>query len=295
MQLQLTQYQSYLSQIDATDTTQQSLAQQIQYTISSLESQLAPEGATEFGKQVLDKMVEEQLIQQEADARSITLSEDEITQEVEKSLGYDRNAATQVVTDTAPSMTAEEYKKTLDSFQTNILKTSGFSEKQYRALITTSLLKTKLQEALSVDVPKTADQVETILLTAGTLTETQALQERVNTNNEDPQKVLEELTADDNDQTSGFTMPWLPANYLEEQFGAELAQAAFNTPTGKASAVVAMASGSFYTAYIMGHEDKELNESLFQQAQEKKYDEWLQTQKENQVEYLDWEAAIVTQ
>lgn len=84
-QLQVYQYQSYLAQLGGQQTPviapeegeedpnagMDSLIQQLQLQLASLERQLSPDLASVFGGQVLDRMIEEALVQQEAAERGL--------------------------------------------------------------------------------------------------------------------------------------------------------------------------------------------------------------------------------
>ncbi len=56
--------------------------------LQQMESQLSAEAATSLGQSVLDAMISETLIGQEAERRGITISEEEITERVQAAFGY---------------------------------------------------------------------------------------------------------------------------------------------------------------------------------------------------------------
>jgi len=78
MRQQLNNYQGYLSQIDPTDETMQSYYQQFQSAATDLENQLSASMASVVAQQVLDNMLEEVLVRKEAQARNLTVSQEDV-------------------------------------------------------------------------------------------------------------------------------------------------------------------------------------------------------------------------
>ena len=310
--LRLRQYQNYLDQLnaqpDANTDSMKSLAQQLQSTITGLQMQLAPDPDTAqtFGKQILDQMVEEILARQEAQRRGLTVSDDEVASHIEQMMGYDRDAAAAITdtttttattetTNTVKPMTAEEYQQTYAGFVTQELEANGFSEAQFKQMIRDQLLIGKLKEAMGKEVNPVADQVEAIYLGVGTEEEAQALQKRINEDGEDAEAIMKEFQNDNDDKTTGFQLPWLPAGYLDKQLGPEYEKAAFETPVGQASAPLPGPEGNdvYYVIYVVAHEQRDLSPELLNQQREDQYTNWLDQQKEAQVKYLNWEEAVV--
>lgn len=294
--VQLVQYQTMLDQLAASGNTgENSFYQQIQYMASSLEQQLAAEYAESFAEQILEQMVEEELIRQEAQKRGLVASTEEIDIRAETMMGYDREAVitdTETLTGTAAPMTKAEYDETYAAFKENVLQINNFSEEQYRRMLETNVLYSKVQEAISSEAETEAEQVEIVYLAAGTEAEAQALKERLE-NGESATDLTTELLDDDDDLTLGQSFPWLPRGYLSLDLGDEFENAAFDTPVGSASDVIADEEmQQYYVIYVSGHEVRELSESFLSQAQQEKYTEWVTAQKAELVEYLDWQKAV---
>jgi parvulin-like peptidyl-prolyl isomerase len=289
MRGQLNQYQSYLSQLNPDDPSTQDLYQQIQYTAASLENQLEPNLAVMLGKQVLDSMIEETFIRQEAKVRGLTASEDEIALSMEQMLGYDRTA-TDTITDTANLPSFDELYQ---DFRDNILKMSNFSEDKYRATIEANVLRDKLKDSMGQDIELTADQIETVFLTTDNEEAALTFRQRIK-EGEPAESILEELNSDESDATAGYTLPWLPMGYLGPQLGEDIEKVAFNTPVGQASDPTLGNDGKYYVIYISGHEERELSDSLLAQEREERYKQWLDQQQQERVEYFDWQDAVLT-
>lgn len=288
MRQQLNVYQSYLSQLDPNDETMQSFYQQIQLSVSNLESQLSANMSALLGKQVLDTMLEEELVRQEAKSRNLTVTQDAVTLGIEEMLGYDR-AAAETVTDTT---TIKSFDTLYQDFRKNFLDVSRFSEADFHAMIEASLLKEQLQAIIGADLAETSDQVESVLFAVDSVETGQAIQERINSG-EDTAALIEELSNDDNDQTAGYSLPWVPLGYLGAQLGTEIDQVVFNTPVGRAAAPVRGSDGQYYVVYVSGHEERPVEESMMQQMREEAYTAWLDTQKQDRWEYSNWQTAVL--
>ncbi len=144
--------------------------------------------------QVLDRMIDEVLIRQEAAKRGITASPEEVQARIDMFFGFDREAAqatpeptptpepissTETITPTAtpvptPTPMSEEdfqklYTEYLQQLQTQAL---GFSEAEFRALFEVEVLREKLRDAVCADVPTTEEAVRArhILITIKTPT-----------------------------------------------------------------------------------------------------------------------------
>ena len=317
-QLEIYQYQSYLSQLSAqqmdlttsviTDTEgtvvddgTSALIQQLQVQVSSLENQLSPNLSTVFGGQVLDTMIEEELVRQEAAARGITVTEDEIERQTELLLGFDREAATAAVTDTETLTdtlalpAVEDFPELYKQFKTNVLDVTRFSDSDFQAMMEAQVLRERIQVELARDVDQVQDQVETIVFSAPTEETAETLRSRLSADGADPEAIAEELATGADDLSTAFTLPWLPLGYLNSYLGTDVERVAFNTPVGGVSPVVLASDGQFYVVYVLGHEERELSADLLASTEQQAYSEWLSQAKETRVEYLSWEEAIVTE
>lgn len=137
---------------------------------------------------VLDEAIDTELLREQAKQRGIVVTEDEITEAIEKLYGYQRVPPTPAPTATpdpsatpsteptatpAPTATPvslETFQSAYKSYLERLNAVSGMSEKDFRALIGRDLLRQKLYEAVTADVPTTAEQVRArhILITIRT-------------------------------------------------------------------------------------------------------------------------------
>jgi len=125
----------------------------------------------------LDTMVDDQLLREQAQQRGITVSDDEINETLEKSFGYLRVPPTPAPTPTpdpqvtpskeptatpVPSPTPvslEAYEKAKKDYVTRLNTATGMSEADFRKIIELDLLRKKLYDDVTKDVPTTAEQV----------------------------------------------------------------------------------------------------------------------------------------
>lgn len=190
LQEQLRQWQQFQSQLDPSGENA-FFNQQI--------SQLASEISNVEGLslQVLDQMIDEVLIREEARKQGITVSPDEVQARIEAFFGFDREAltappeptptptpapsepitatgsitgtggitATGVISTPTPvptptPMTEEDFRRLYaDYLQRLQAEALGFSEAEFRAVFEMDILRQKLTDAMCSDVPKTEEQV----------------------------------------------------------------------------------------------------------------------------------------
>lgn len=315
-QLQIYQYQQYMSELNAQATpsattpitgtqpaqgTDDALRQQLELSLTNLQRQLSPDMANVFAGQVLDRMIEEELVRQEAARRGLTVTDEEIQQRIKELLGYVEPTATQALTDTttvtgtvAPTTAPQSFEELYERFKTNVLQPTRFPESDFKAMVAADLLRLQLKDALSQELNADQDQVQVALFTLENEEAAKELQASLNDGSADPALVIEELQVDDSPQSAGYDLPWVPIGYLANQFGVEVEKAAFSTPVGKASPPLQGPEGVYFVVYVRGHETRPLSPSLFAQEQEKAYQEWLVEAKDQYVEYLDWEKAVIT-
>ncbi len=297
---QIDQYQTSLGEMQSQSTEGlEYWVEQYQVQLSQLQLQISADNTENFAKGILDRMVEEELVRQEAAARGIVVSEDEVDLQIEQILGYDREAASAPVTETTtttttttPPMTKEEYNAAYKRFEANITA-AGISEADYRDIIKAGLLQPKLLDIVSADVKSVEDQVETVVFITGTAESALTFQTRLNNGEVTTETLISELNGDTSAASGAYPLPWLPMGYLGGQVGPDVERAAFNTPVGKASEPVMGLDGNYYVIYVGAHEEHELSDSMLEDARQEQYISWVETQKESRVEYFNWQEAIV--
>jgi parvulin-like peptidyl-prolyl isomerase len=125
----------------------------------------------------LDTLVDEQLLRDQAQQRGLTVTEDEISETIEKSFGYLRVPPTPAPAPTAdpqatpsseptatpaPSPTPvslEAYEKAKKEYLDRLDLTTGMSEADFRKIVELDLLRQKLYDEVTKDVPTVGEQV----------------------------------------------------------------------------------------------------------------------------------------
>ena len=160
--LQVYSYQELLNQVQEDQTTSEddvenpvddansAYIQQLQLSISNLESQLSEDLSSLFASQILDTMIEEELIRQEADTRGLTVDEEDVDLTIEEFLGF--GASSQIVTDTVATPDPQEIDDMFSQFKSNVLDPSRLSEEDFRTMIKAGLLREQLKAILSENV-----------------------------------------------------------------------------------------------------------------------------------------------
>ena len=214
---------------------------------------------TTMPQDVLNTLTDDELIRKEAAKRGITVTPDEVQKELERQFGYDANpptptptptlTATEVITitptpTTAP-MTVDDFKRLYSSSLSEFQKVANLSDADFRQMISTSLLRDKLQKILETDVPTTTEQIHAshILIATKQPTDTTGLSpekvtelqkaadadakakaetalKRVTTGGEDFAKVAQEVSDDTGSKDKGGDLDWHPRGDMVPEFEA---------------------------------------------------------------------------
>ena len=303
MQLQ-TELQFWRGQqlaLDPTDTDSQAYLEYIQGNIRELEGQLSVTNALSIGEQALDQLIEEELVRQEAERRGITVTPEELQEEIEQFFGYDRNpptpepglvetppvTSTDVLTSAPTStplptptpMTEEAFRERYNAYMKEALKPIDISEQQYRSWIEASLLTDKVREQVVAEAPDTAEQVKVRYLFVDDEDRANDLVARLDAG-EDFQALVDELVEDEEVAGFGRELDWYPRGLLERYLDADLADLAFELGVGERSQPVLSQDGMRYSIIdVVGREVRDLDESQRQALGEDAFLEWLDAQK----------------
>ncbi|MBS3782982.1 MAG: SurA N-terminal domain-containing protein [Anaerolineae bacterium] len=301
--LQLTNQLSYLYQQQQAMAAQdsesggQSLQEYFQQQIDNLQSQLAPENAESLGRQVLDQMIQERLVQQEAERRDIGVTAEEVQREVHANFGYDPDAtpvptvsppvtATDSLTTSQPTpapvptqMTEADFREMYNRYMQEGLQPIGISEQQYRSWVRASLLTEQLQADMKEELPQQADQVELRFLSVGSQERANDLVARLD-GGEDFEALAEEIKEDEESPGSSSELSWLPQDVLADRLGEELAATVFNLDVGEHTEPVTLGEEgqSYYIFEVTGHEERELDDAILEQMAQERFQSWLEAQ-----------------
>ena len=303
MQNELQYWLQQQQTLDPTDQSMQFYLEYIQGNIRDLQTKLSSANAPVIGEQVLDQLIQEELVHQEADRRGIAVAPEEVQREIERYFGYDRDPVTpmpeptvvtspltltEVLTPTPTTvppptptpMTEEEFRRLYSTYLEQSLKPLDVSEQQYRSWVEASLLVEKLQEQMSAEVPTMADQVKLRILAVDSEERANELAVRLDAG-EDFQALADELEEGEDEEVAeyGTELSWFPKGMLESNLGTELADLAFSLEVGEHSQpVLGQDDTQYYIIEVVGHEERELDSFVHQQLGADAFQEWLDAQ-----------------
>ena len=315
----LNQYSQYLQyqQLFGLDVTQQ--LNQIQASLDNPSS---------VGQQVLDALVNEAVIRQEAKRRGISVTPDEVEAFTQGQFNYYPNgtptptitptevivtyptlspaqlelvtatpvptegptvtppptatpdlSATATVTSTpaptaTPSPTATPY--TLEGYQGRFddalkgVEDIGLTEKQYRQLFETELLRSKLFDVVTADTPRVEEQVWARHILVEDEATAKTVIERLK-NGEDFAALASEFSQDTGSAANGGDLGWFGKGQMVPEFET----AAFNLKDGEISEPIQSQFG-WHIVQTLAHADLPLTASEYQQARQTAFDNFLQ-------------------
>jgi parvulin-like peptidyl-prolyl isomerase len=266
--------------------------------------------AAQVALSVLDSMIENMLVRHEAKKMGIEVSEAELDQRIEESLGYYRNGtptrlpsatpdptrnaqatltatastATPMLEATATAAnsptprptpteyTAEGYQQVYKDFIAGIEEQSGMSEKQVRRIIKTNLLAEKIRADLEQNVPLEGEKTHLRHI----LTDTEETAQEVRTKleeGEDWDDLVVEYSQDATTNDAGGELGWLTGTIIIAGFGPS-AQLLTTEPVGTLVGPIQTTQG-WHVFEILDREVQPLSEYEYQQAVYSAYDDWL--------------------
>nr|MBC7245371.1 peptidylprolyl isomerase [Chloroflexota bacterium] len=245
---------------------------------------------------VLDSMIDDELIRQEAARRNITVTPEELQEEIEQQFGYQRNPPTPTPTPITATLTITvtptptEAPMTLEEFQTNynqyviaVRKNAGMSEAAFRRLFESSIYRRKLEEALAAEVPTTAEQVHARHILVETEEEAQKVKERLQAG-EDFAALAKELSKDTGSASEGGDLGWFPRGVMVTAFE----EAAFALQPGEISDIVQTSFGYHIINLIERDPNRPLDEDFLAQKKASALDDWLEQQRNSEAVKRYW-------
>ncbi|MGQ9803551.1 MAG: SurA N-terminal domain-containing protein, partial [Anaerolineae bacterium] len=314
LQEQRNYYTALRMELDPTDPTASSVLEYLNGQIRQIDSMLSETDAARLGKEVLDRMVQEEILRQEAARRGIAISQEEIDRAIEEQFGYDRDAAmaalvTPTVAPTAPvtaetaltvtatpeptPMPKEEFDRRYQEYVKTYLKPSGLSEAKFRAMVEASLLYDKLQQAMAAELPQTMEQVQIRYFSFSAQEEAGQVAERLG-KGEKWEDIAAEIKADKESQAYASEPYWATRGFLAERFGEEAASTVWETPVQQYTAPLAVEDGRWYIFQVMGREVRELESLLRSYEEQRVFQEWLQGQMATVQYSEDWASKVPT-
>jgi parvulin-like peptidyl-prolyl isomerase len=302
----------YTAQRMALDPTDPSVSFWLEFLnnqIRQLDAMLSEAYATLLGKEVLDQMILEELIRQEAARRGLTVSQEEIDWAIEEQFGYDRDVVAAfltptpaVTTETTLTATAtpeptpvskEEFDRRYQEYVKTHLKRSGLSEAKFRAMVEASLLYDKLQQAMAAEIPPTMEQVQIRYLLFPTQEDAGKVAERLG-KGEKWEDIAAEIEAEEGSPAYASDPEWVTQGFLKERFGEEAAGTIWEIPATQHTAPLAGTDGRWYIVQVMDRQVRALDSWLRSYEEQRVFQEWLRGQMAT-VQYSDnWASKVPT-
>jgi parvulin-like peptidyl-prolyl isomerase len=278
LQMQAVQIQQRQAQLDPEDESQEFLSQYVSQQVQQIQAMIP-----QVPFQTVQKMIDDELVRQEASWREITIDEEELQRAIEEQFGYYRVPPTPAPTPTpitetlsittpAPTtvpMTLEQFQEGYDAFVKGMREQTTMSEAELRQLMSDELLRRKLQDALAAEVPTGAEQVQARHVLVETEEEARQALERLN-QGEPFEALAAELSTDETNKDEGGELGWFPRGQMVLPFE----EAAFDAGVGDVVGPVETSFG-WHIIQVEGHEVRELEPGMLQYYQGQALQDWL--------------------
>jgi parvulin-like peptidyl-prolyl isomerase len=297
----------------------ESTASYFQSTLQQIYFQLTP---SIHGQSVLDTMIEDALIQQEADRLGITVSDSEVDDYIAEIFGYfpEGTPTTAPTSEPVPTSTRSPLQLTLvpltptavvtetveveatpteevaaepteapptptpyteEAFQENYNQVIsqnqavGISEADFRKILRADILRTKIRDEITKDLPHEEEQVWARHILVATEEEAQAVLTRLESG-EDFATLAMELSTDTASGANGGDLGW----FGRGQMVAPFETAVFALDIGEISEPVQSDFG-WHIIQKLGQETRPVDDATYEQMQQTTFTEWLDTQRAN--------------
>lgn len=200
----------------------------------------------------------------------------------------DRSATATPTATTAPptptfvpeAATATSTPYTLEGYQTDYdemiksFSTYNVSERTIRSIYEADLLRKKLRDEITKDIPPTEEQVFARHILVETEEEANAAYERLQ-NGEDFATVAAEVSQDTGSAARGGELDWQPRSFFVKEFS----DAAFSQEIGEIGKPVKTEFG-YHIIQVIAREELPLSASQFEQVKDTAFNDWLTAERE---------------
>lgn len=273
---------------------------------------------------VVEDLIEDRLIRQEAARRGITVTEDEVQTELERQFGFERNPPTPEPPDaqdaepgaeTTPTpapdqaqdepsvtetptpvptpmptpvpMTYDEFVANLEGYLNMVRQATGFTERELRRSLESSLLRTKVEEVLVAEMPTTAEQVRALHILVETQEEADQVLARLAAG-EAFEDLARELSTDTASAEGGGDLGWFPRGVMAASFE----QVAFGLAPQETSAAVESQFGVHIIRVLERELARELEPADLEAFQSQLLSEWYIAQRNAEGIEVRWDASM---
>lgn len=283
--------QAQLSSLDPTIEEQQFLVQYLQQQLQQVQAQ----GAS-LPPDVIDGMIDDELIRQEAAQRNILVTPEDVDVDIEQQFGFERNPPTPTPTPitataaisvtptpTEAPMTKDQFQKSYTEYVIAVRKNARYSEAAFRRLFESDLYRRKLNEVFEAEVPLTAEQVHASHILVATEDEAKKVIERLQAG-EEFAALAKELSTDTSNKDTGGDLGWFPRGRMVTEFE----NAAFALQPGQTSDPVQTTYG-YHIVHLIEHDaSRALDEDTLAQARSSALDDWLSAQRKSDAVKSFW-------
>ena len=292
------------------DPTLSFITDQIDQQITSLQSQLS--SPTTLGKNVLDTVVEEELVRQEAAKRNITASPQDVQTNIEHNFNFygvpptptpaptasptplasptPKPTATLSITPTEtpePTLTPQPtetpvteqaFKTAFDNFLNQIAST-GMTRDDISKIVEAQLLRGKLQEAFNTDVPTAGEQVQFRYIAFETQDTAQEAAAQIKSP-ADFDAYYQKVAAGQVVSVTANSESWIPIDEVAQNFAPNIADVLLSLGISQTSQLITDTLGtSALLIQQTGRGAQPFMPSQLQTRQNQAYSDWLSKQR----------------
>ena len=180
-----------------------------------------------------------------------------------------------------------------DQYQQSVTQVAQWdvTDTQFRQLYENQVLRQKLMDVITADVPHTQEQVWARHILVADEVTAQAVRLRL-VNGEDFAKVAAQVSTDTGTKDKGGDLGWFGKGVMVPEFE----QAAFSLKVGEISQPIQSQFG-YHIIQVLAHEDVPLDASGYDQAKQTAFNDWLKSARDQYhvVTYDNWQNIVPTE
>jgi len=234
---------------------------------------------------LLDDLIEEELTRQAAEESGVVVSDEEIDGRIEESFGYYRDEATDVASPTSESittttevsptltptgMTRAEFDDVYNDYLSTVREGAGMSEEELRETVEAQILREKMEEVVTQEVPTTELHIRARQILLDTKAEAEVVLDRLE-EGEDFATLAEELSKDPGSAELGGDLGWFARGMMVPEFD----EVAFSLEPGEMSGVVETSFGFHIIVVEERDEERELEAAMLNERKREAFEVWL--------------------
>ncbi len=238
-----------------------------------------------FAQQVLDGLITIRLVQHEAAARSLTVTDAETQEQISAFFGYTPGAAAEGQT---PEQAAQEFQENRDNYFGQAGMVARMSQADVIATFAEQALQIKLYRLLTQNLPAQAEQVKVRHILVNSADTANALLTQIR-GGADLGELAKANSLDTQSAASGGEMDWSPRGVFVPEFETPI----WNARPGDLLGPIHTPFG-YHVVQVIGREVRALSEADLARERDVAFRQWLQQARERAgVKIVDnWQALI---